>query len=139
MRAKANFHFHEIGVVDIPDGFMPWLKQISKEYRKSISLNYIFCSDEYLLEVNRKHLDHDYYTDIITFDLSTVENRIQSDIFISLDRVSENADKESISFAHELTRVMSHGVFHLLGFGDKTSDEALIMRELEQNAIAEIL
>src|ERR1700759_1099644 len=82
-------------------------------------LNYIFCSDSYLLQINRQYLDHDTYTDIITFDNSETERVITGDIFISIDRVRENALKFSITETDELHRVIIHGALHLLGYTDK--------------------
>ena len=99
-------------------------------------INYIFCSDEYLLKINREHLNHDYYTDIITFDNSEDTHVIESDIFISIDRVKENAKNQKASFDHELNRVMIHGVLHLLGFGDKTEEEKKVMREKEDACLS---
>lgn len=93
-------------------------------------VNYIYCSDEYLLELNRSSLNHDYYTDIITFDY--VEGLIISgDLFISVDRVKENAKDHKVSFEDELHRVMIHGIMHLCGYGDKSPKEAKMMREKE--------
>jgi rRNA maturation RNase YbeY len=85
-------------------------------------ISLIFCSDEYLLDINRTHLDHDYYTDIITFDYT--DNQIVSgDLFISIDRVRDNATDFNVSFEHELYRVIIHGVLHLCGYKDKSEDE----------------
>ncbi|MEO9482875.1 MAG: rRNA maturation RNase YbeY [Ekhidna sp.] len=99
-------------------------------------INYIFCSDEYLLKINKEHLNHDYYTDIITFDNSEKEKVIESDIFISIDRVKENADSQTGSFDKELHRVMIHGVLHLVGFSDKTSSDQKLMREKEDACLS---
>ena len=97
----------------------------------------IFCSDEYLLEMNRTHLDHDYYTDIITFDYT--DNQIVSgDLFISVDRVRENASDFNVSFQHELHRVIIHGVLHLCGYKDKSDEEEKLMRSKENNALSMI-
>ncbi len=101
------------------------------------SLNYIFCSDPYLHQINVQYLDHDTYTDIITFDNAEEENTIESDIFISIDRVKENAASFDAGFEQELRRVMAHGVLHLLGFGDKTETEKQIMREQEEKWVSE--
>jgi rRNA maturation RNase YbeY len=108
-----------------------WLKEvILKEGKRVGDVSFIFCSDEYLLDVNKKFLDHDYYTDVITFDY--VEgNIISGDIFISLDRVSENAICLSISFNDELNRIMVHGILHLLGYKDKSDGEKILMTERE--------
>lgn len=96
-------------------------------------VNYVFCSDEELLEINRKHLDHDYYTDIITFDLSEHGSSfLLSDIFISVDRVKDNALNNGVDMPTELLRVVFHGALHLIGYKDKTKKEAEKMREVEE-------
>jgi len=98
-------------------------------------ISLIFCSDEYLLDMNRTHLDHDYYTDIITFDYT--DNQIVSgDLFISIDRVRDNATDFNVSFEHELHRVIIHGVLHLCGYKDKSDDEEKLMRTKENNALS---
>lgn len=98
-----------------------WISEvISEEGYKLIQLNYIFCSDEYLYNMNQEYLNHDTYTDIITFDNSEEEKTIESDIFISIDRVKENAQMQHTDFENELARVLIHGVLHLMGWGDKT-------------------
>ncbi|OSZ81356.1 rRNA maturation RNase YbeY [Chitinophagaceae bacterium IBVUCB2] len=101
-----------------------------KEKKKLASINYIFCSDKRLLEINQQFLRHDYYTDIITFDLSEAE-ATQAEIYISIDRVKENAKNEGVSFRSELLRVIFHGALHLCGYKDKTKTESNIMRERE--------
>jgi len=93
---------------------------IVEEGFKLQELTYIFCSDEYLLKINQEYLDHDTYTDIITFDSSEKEGFISGDIFISIPRIKENAEKFSVSEADELHRVIIHGALHLLGYTDKT-------------------
>lgn len=98
-------------------------------------VDYIFCSDNYLLEINKKYLQHDYYTDIITFPLS--ENPIEANVFISIDRVKENADLYKVTFEHELHRVMAHGILHLLGYNDSTHEEKQIMRQQEDSLLAQ--
>ncbi|MEZ5021985.1 MAG: rRNA maturation RNase YbeY [Chitinophagales bacterium] len=122
--------------------------QLNVDYKKWISkvvdlegyelseLSYIFCSDEYLLNINKEYLNHDYYTDIITFDNSEEDNLIAGDIFVSIDRVEENATELNVSFENELKRVMIHGVLHLCGYGDKSEEEEKLMREKEEEAIA---
>jgi rRNA maturation RNase YbeY len=103
-----------------------------KEGKKLDSLNFIFCSDMVLLKINRKYLKHDLYTDIITFDLSEID-AIRGEIYISIDRVRENAIKFGISFKSELHRVIFHGVLHLCGYNDKTRSEMKTIREKEDN------
>lgn len=113
-----------------------WLKEIAKGENYSINeLNYIFCTDEYLYEINVEYLNHDTYTDIITFDNSEIENEIEADIFISVDRVKENASKLNVPIEDELSRVISHGLFHLMGYKDKKKAEVELMRSKEEFAI----
>ena len=95
----------------------------------------IFCSDEYLLEINKKHLNHNYYTDIITFDYC-LENIVSGDLYISIDRVKENAKTFNDSFINELSRVVIHGVLHLCGYNDKTEADQKNMRNLENKYLA---
>lgn len=114
-----------------------WLKSIAKKEKYSIlELNYIFCSDEYLLQINNDFLDHDYYTDIITFDNSEVKGKIEGDIFVSIDRVRDNAQQQKTSLKDELHRVLAHGLLHLTGYKDKTSEESKTMRKKEDTALA---
>ncbi len=103
---------------------------ITSENKKKGDISFIFCSDEYLLKMNNEYLSHDYYTDVITFDY-TEEDIISGDIFISTDRVKENASKYKIDFENELQRVMIHGVLHLTGYKDKTEAEKKQMTEKE--------
>lgn len=103
---------------------------LKKERKKGGEISFIFCSDEYLLQINRQHLKHDYYTDIITFDYS-VKDLLSGDIYISIDRVKENAGTYNVTFQQELLRVMIHGVLHLCGYKDKTTRDARLMREKE--------
>lgn len=115
-----------------------WISKVClSENHQLGEISIIFCSDEYLLEMNRIHLDHDYYTDIITFDYT--DNQIVSgDLFISIDRVRENASDFHVSFQHELHRVMIHGVLHLCGYKDKSDEEEKLMRSKENNALSMI-
>lgn len=113
-----------------------WISEIVKSQGKRVGdVNYLFCDDAYLIEVNRSYLDHDTYTDIITFDY--VEgDRISGDILISVERVKENAATFHATFEQELHRVIIHGVLHLLGQGDKSEAEAKVMRSREDAALA---
>jgi len=130
--------FHKEGV----DFEMPnesklgnWLVDIAASKNKIISqIAYIFCDDEFLLNINKEYLNHDYYTDIITFPYKQ-GSEIESDIFISIDRITENAITYKSSFEKELLRVMAHGLLHLLGYMDKTDDEIKLMRDKENWAI----
>ena len=98
-------------------------------------INYYFCSDNYLLEMNREHLNHDYFTDIITFDY-TVSDVISGDLFISIDTVADNAKEYNCEYLQELYRVMIHGVLHLLGIDDKTDADQEIMTQKEDESLA---
>lgn len=131
----VNIFFEDTEVLDLnPEFFVLWLSRVCKKHNRNLGeVNLIFCSDEYLLDMNRTHLDHDYYTDIITFDY--YEEDVSGDLFISVDRVHENALDLNEGFNTELNRVVVHGVLHLLGFGDKTNVEELKMRELENEAL----
>ena len=112
-----------------------WLKQIIESRNKSVGeISIVMCSDKLLLETNQKYLNHDYYTDIITFDY-TEEDQISGDLMISYERVKENAKKENVAVQEELRRVMVHGVLHLLGFKDKSEREAAEMRTQEDAAL----
>ena len=102
-----------------------------KEGRSLAELQYIFCSDEYLLAINQQYLDHDFYTDIITFDLSEKNHPINAEIYISVDRLRENALKYDNPLKKELHRVMIHGALHLCGYMDKTPPQQAEMRKLE--------
>ena len=137
---NINVFFEDVDAIELPKGLETWLQHVSRETNYQFAINYIFCSDAYILNVNKEYLQHDYYTDIITFDLSEENSTlIESDIFISLDTVKSNSTKEKNSFAEELARVMSHGVFHLLGYNDKTEQEKEKMRALEEEAMQMIL
>lgn len=113
-----------------------WLKKIAELENFQIGeLNYIFCSDEYLYQINVDYLDHHTYTDIITFDNSEEDQKIEGDIFISIDRVKENASKHQQIEETEINRVISHGLFHLMGYKDKSKDQSEVMRSKEESAI----
>ena len=108
-----------------------WIKQVVLlENKLEGDISFVFCSDVYLLDVNRKYLNHDYFTDIITFDY-VAGNVISGDIFISVDRVLENSNQFNSSFDRELKRVMVHGILHLVGYKDKTAEEKMLMTEKE--------
>lgn len=130
---KVDFTFIDIEIPDFnPEFFSLWLPRVVSDYNKVCGdLSFVFCTDEYLLDMNRKHLKHDYYTDIITFNYN-VGNEISGDLFISFDRVVENASEFGNSSVYdELCRVMVHGVLHLIGYNDKTESEKEVMREEE--------
>lgn len=133
-----NFHAED---VDFPlsdqDRLAKWLFDVADSEEKDLlEVNYIFCSDDYLLDLNREHLDHDYYTDVITFQLT--EGVVHGDIFISTDRVADNARELGVPFEQELHRVMVHGVLHLAGYGDKTPEQEAQMRAKEDQYLKEL-
>lgn len=127
-----QFHTEEIDFLLSNDAFIrSWIKAtIISEEKQLVTLNFIFCNDTYLHKINVAYLDHDTLTDVITFPYST-DHTIEGDIYISIDRIKENADKFNVTFLKELKRVMIHGVLHLCGFGDKNEEEQKIMREKE--------
>ena len=137
-KSTINFFAEDIALPNqLNDDYKKWIsKVVDLEGYELSELSYIFCSDEYLLNINKEYLQHDYYTDIITFDNSEEDALIAGDIFISIDRVEENAKELNISFENELKRVMIHGVLHLCGYGDKSEEEQKLMREKEEEAIA---
>lgn len=109
-----------------------WINQtIIQEKHQLEELNFIFCSDNYLLKINKEYLNHDTYTDIITFDNSSLPHEIIGDIFISIDRVKENAKSFDTTFINELNRVIIHGVLHLLGYKDKSKNDKALMTQKE--------
>lgn len=113
-----------------------WLKKIATNAGFNIKeLNYVFCSDEYLYQMNRDYLKHDTYTDIITFDNSEKKGDLEGDIFVSVDRVRENAKTHTQEVETEMNRVLAHGLLHLMGYKDKTQEEAALMRLKEDESI----
>lgn len=130
---KIEFYEADIEFqLDSPDKIRQWLTDLVAEEKCGIQkIQYIFCTDEYLLGINKQYLDHDYYTDIITFPLTSSKTAIQSDIYISIDRVADNAKSYDVATAQELYRVIAHGLLHLCGYGDATDDEKKMMRGRE--------
>lgn len=117
-----------------------FLADIFKQEKTPLtSLNYIFCSDEYLLEINNQFLQHNYYTDIITFSLNEPKQPVEGEIYISLDRVKDNANTNQQPYNIELLRVIFHGCLHLCGYGDKEEEEILVMRQKEDYYINQYL
>lgn len=113
-----------------------WIRAvIAKENCDTGDVNIIFCSDEYLLQVNKTHLNHDYYTDIITFELASAENIVSGELYISVDRVFDNAKSLRVEKEEEMLRIIIHGILHLLGYGDKAPDEKAIMGRKENEAL----
>ncbi len=117
----------------------PWLLDVIREEGfKPVELMYIFMDDEMLLEMNKKHLSHDFYTDIITFDLSDKEDEIAGEMYISTDRVNENAQKFGESYVREMHRVLVHGLLHLCGYDDRNEEDRQKMREKEDYYLQKI-
>lgn len=113
-----------------------WVKEVAKRHGYKVGdISYIFCSDEKILEVNRQYLQHDYYTDIITFDY-TEERVISGDLFISLDTVRTNAEQFNVSYESEFYRVVIHGILHLCGINDKGPGEREVMEAYENESLA---
>jgi len=130
--SKINFYSENDFVLVDEDLHLSWLESvITSEGKKLEELSYIFCDDEYLLKINMEYLDHDTYTDIITFDYS-VGKILQGDIYISIERVSENAETFNVKFEEELRRVLVHGILHLSGYKDKEESDAALMRSKEE-------
>lgn len=112
-----------------------WIKKVINTYQKCDgTISYIFTSESYILDLNKKYLNHNYYTDIITFDYCR-KNIVEGDIFICVDTVRKNSEDFRTTFDNELLRVIIHGIFHLLGFNDKTDHQKQKMRQLEDNAL----
>jgi probable rRNA maturation factor len=137
IKPKINFYSPEVSFnLKNKTGHRNWILQIiSAENKTAGELSFIFCTDEFLHSMNLQYLNHDTLTDIITFDY-TADNTISGEIFISIERVRENALKFNTEFNAELLRVMSHGVLHLCGYKDKTKQEKHIMRSKEDSALA---
>ncbi len=118
------------------DRYRSWITAVILSENKTLGeINYVFCDDSYLLNINQQFLQHDTFTDIISFDY-TLGNLISGDIFISIERVLENATTYNVDFSNELTRVMSHGVLHYCGYKDKSPEEQLLMRQKENEKIS---
>lgn len=133
----VNVFYEDTKTLDkTPEFFDLWFGKICHTEGKLLGdVSVVFCSDTYLLELNKRHLQHDFFTDIITFDYSEGD-RVAGDLFVSVDRVYENADAYNVSRETELNRVSVHGILHLLGYKDKTPQEATVMREKENEALA---
>lgn len=113
-----------------------WIHTVAEKHGKTIGeLYYFFCSDDKLLEINRQRLQHDFYTDIITFPLTDCESVLSSEFCISLDRIMENAKTFGRSYDNELHRVLIHGVLHIIGFDDKCPDDEKMMRTKEEESL----
>ncbi|MDA0972514.1 MAG: rRNA maturation RNase YbeY [Bacteroidetes bacterium] len=136
MSAHVQFHFVDLEPFPLHENLWSvWLNQVALAEEFLLSrLTIQFCSDDYLLEMNKTHLDHDYYTDIITFD-SSKPPILKGELYISWDRVKENALGAGVKAEQELERVMVHGLLHLMGYGDKSEVAAAQMREKEEWAL----
>jgi len=134
---SINFFSEEIEFeLSNPQKIHNWITSVIKQYQKIAgNVNYIFCDDKYLHNINLEYLSHDTYTDIITFDNSEEEMLIEGDIYISIERVKENAQKYHVILEAELQRVMIHGILHLLGFDDHSEEDKKNMRSREQECL----
>lgn len=131
MNNTISFHYETDFLLENTESFVRWIKNVILEENKELGkVNYIFCDDKYLLGKNIKYLDHDTLTDIITFNYCEGD-MISSDIMISIERVMENSSIFENSFSEELSRVMIHGILHLIGYNDKTDAEKEIIRKKE--------
>lgn len=131
---SINFHAEEVPqpLPEGPTALRNWLKAVVTQEGSTLGeLTYIFCSDEYLHAINVEHLQHDTYTDVITFQYS--EEQVEGDIFISTERIVDNAQTYGVPTLHELHRVMVHGLLHLLGYGDKTPETKTLMTSKEDH------
>ncbi len=131
-----NFNYETDFNLDNEEAIEAWLGNvITSEKKKEGEINYIFCDDEYLHKINVEYLDHDTLTDIISFDYS-MGNELHGDIFVSIERVKDNATDFNVSFEEELKRVLVHGILHYCGYKDKGEAEELLMRSKEDEKIA---
>ena len=128
---EINFFFEDVPKITLNKNLTNWINETIENESKTLGeINVIFCSDNYLLNMNKEHLQHNYFTDIITFDYCE-ENIVSGDLFISVDRVGENAKEYNVDFLNELSRVIVHGVLHLLSYNDKTDEQQKEMTEKE--------
>ena len=130
-----SFNYEAAFTLENEAVFSNWLAEvILSENKKEGDINYIFCDDEFLLNINQQYLNHDTLTDIISFDYS-IGNELHGDVFISIERVQENAEDFNVAFEEELKRVMAHGVLHYCGYKDKTVEDEKLMRLKEDEKI----
>lgn len=130
-----NFNYETDFIIDNEDEIASWLSNVIKsEGKKEGEINYIFCDDEYLHKINLEHLKHDTLTDIISFDYS-LGNELHGDVFISVERVKDNALDFKVSFDEELRRVMVHGLLHYCSYKDKTESDEALMRKKEDEKL----
>jgi len=130
-----EFHYQEVEAIESEELFTLWLDKLAQSEGFTVGdLTYIFCNDDYLLELNKTYLKHDTLTDIITFDYVS-GSLLSGDIFISVERLLENAQAFNDTFKNERLRVMAHGLLHLMGFNDKSTEDQAIMRKKENEKI----
>src|SRR5690554_3571009 len=141
-----SFNFEDTNTIPLKrNKIKAWIKScVEKRYGELKDLNYIFCNDDYILNINRQYLNHDYFTDIISFDYSeydyeTQKTLVSGDLFISLDTVRSNSQLIGVEFEEELHRVIIHGVLHLLGFKDMTEQEEKEMRKEEEECLRNMI
>jgi len=134
---KVKIYFHDSKVnLNSKKRLKVFIEELfEKENKKLKSLLYIFCSDEYLLDINNRFLKHDYYTDVISFNLAAPEREVEGEVYISIDRVKENAKKADTLLNIELHRVIFHGALHLCGYNDNKKEEISIMRQKEEKTL----
>lgn len=134
-----SFFYETDFKINKPRTWKNWIKESAADEGFKIGdINYIFCDDEYLLQINKDYLQHDYYTDVIGFQYS--EGKILSgDIYISITRIEDNAENNQIDFKNELARVVIHGILHFMNYKDKSDEEAKKMRDLESHYITKII
>ena len=137
MDNEITYHFLDIEIPDFnPEFFSLWLGTVLIDHGYELGeLTYVFCTDDYLLEMNREHLNHDYYTDIITFNYN-VDFSLNGDMFISYECIIDHANEFDVSVYDELCRVMVHGVLHLVGYNDKSDAEQEVMTEMENKYLS---
>lgn len=132
-KSKVCFFYETSVTLKNREALKRYVETIFKKEKRTLdSLNYIFCSDKKVLEINNQYLKHDYYTDIITFELSGKEEPVNGEVYISVDRVKDNAEHLEQTFQRELHRVIFHGALHLCGYGDKSKAEKQKMRDREE-------
>lgn len=131
-----SFNYELDFVLQDENLYTDWISRvILSENKTEGEINFIFCDDEYLLDINKQHLNHDYYTDIISFDYS-IGNDLHGDVFVSIERVKENAQVFNVLFEEELKRVIIHGILHYAGYKDKTKQDVTLMRSKEDEKIS---
>ena len=130
-----EFHYQKVEAIESEVLFSLWLEKVAQSEGFTLGdLTYIFCTDDYLLELNKTYLKHDTFTDIITFDY-VAGTVVSGDIFISVERLLDNAQAFNDTFKNERLRVMAHGLLHLMGFNDKSAEDQVIMRKKENEKI----